>query len=177
MINDIEVRARRFSKPPEDPTPSVDGTTSPRIRLGPAPSLSDFPLRVCNKIRFPDLDRQGHVNNSVFSTLLEAGRVDLLYDPAAPLMEPGSAFVIVRLVLDFRGEVLWPGSVWTGTRITSIGRSSVKMQQALFQETRCVATADIVLVLMDDKTRRSRPLASFAVERFSELMTAAPAAM
>lgn len=36
-------------------------------------------------IRYADTDRQGHVNNAVFSTFLETGRVDILYNPEMPL--------------------------------------------------------------------------------------------
>ncbi len=133
--------------------------------MSDVPMLSDYPLRTSDKIRYADTDRQGHVNNAVFATLLETGRVEILYDPALPLAEPGSAFVIARLALDFRGEIRWPGDVLIGTRIAAIGRSSVNLQQGLFQSELCVATAETVIVLMDEATRKSRPLTAAAVER------------
>jgi acyl-CoA thioester hydrolase len=134
-------------------------------------TIDDFPLRSLDKIRYADTDRQGHVNNAVFATLLETGRVELLFDPAAPLAEPGSAFVIARLALDFRAEIVWPGEVLIGTRVAAIGRSSVRLEQALFQGGRCVAMGETVTVLMDETTRRSRPLPPAAVARLSALMT------
>ncbi len=38
------------------------------------PRLEEFPLRTSDKVRYGDTDRQGHVNNAVFSTFLETGR-------------------------------------------------------------------------------------------------------
>ena len=59
------------------------------------PDLTDrgrFPVWTTEKLRYCDTDRQGHINNSVFAQLCEAGRVGFLYDPAAPAAVPGTAF-------------------------------------------------------------------------------------
>jgi len=131
--------------------------------------IDAFPLRTSNKLRYSDTDRQGHVNNAVFVTLLEAGRVELIYDSAAPLAPPGTSLVIVRLEVDYRGEIHWPGEVDIGTRIVSVGRSSFRMEQALFQDGRCVATSVSVIVMMDEATRRSAALPDAAVARLQAL--------
>jgi acyl-CoA thioester hydrolase len=135
-------------------------------------ALDDFPCRTSDKIRYADTDRQGHVNNAIFATLLETGRVEILYEPSSPLADPGSAFVIARLVLDFHAEISWPGTVQIGTRVVAIGRSSVTLEQGLFQDGQCVATAETIIVHMDETTRRSRPLSQAATERFASLTTA-----
>ncbi|HEV7326183.1 MAG TPA: thioesterase family protein [Bosea sp. (in: a-proteobacteria)] len=137
-------------------------------------AITDFPLRARDKLRYGDTDRQGHINNAVFSTFLETGRVELIYGQAAQLAEPGMAFVLARLEMDFRGELLWPGEVEIGTRIASIGRSSVRLAQAIFQGERCVASAITVIVQMDEATRKARPFSDTVRERFMQL--AAPAA-
>ena len=138
------------------------------------PGINDYPLRSIDKIRYADTDRQGHVNNAVFATLLETGRVELLYDPTLPLIEQGSAFVIAHLALDFQAEIRWPGEVQIGTRVATIGRSSVTLQQALFQREHCVATAETVIVLMDEATRKSKPLTTKAIDRLSALLRKKP---
>jgi acyl-CoA thioester hydrolase len=132
--------------------------------------LADYPLKTYDKIRYGDTDRQGHVNNAGFATFLESGLVEILYDAGNPLADPGCAFVIAQLVLNFRAEVRWPGSVEIGTRVASVGRSSIRMEQALFQDGRCVATAETAIVQMDEITRRSSPLSAGAVARLSALM-------
>jgi acyl-CoA thioester hydrolase len=133
--------------------------------------LDDFPLRTSDKIRYADTDRQGHVNNAVFATFMETGRVEILYDPLMPLAEPGSAFVIARLAVDFGAEIVWPGEVQIGTRVIAIGRSSLTLEQGLFQSGRCAAKGETVIVQMDEMTRRSRALSSAARDRLRLLMT------
>ena len=120
-------------------------------------------------IRYCDTDRQGHVNNAVFATLLETGRVQFLCSPERPITEAGSAFVIARLVLDFKAELNWPGIAEIGTRVKSIGTSSATLEQCIFQTDRCVAVAETVIVLMDESTRKSRPLPEVARRRLGEL--------
>lgn len=129
----------------------------------PEPKPEDFQLLSHDKLRYGDTDRQGHVNNAVFSTLLETGRVELLFDAASPLREEGASYVIARLELDFRAELRWPGEVQIGTSVARVGRSSLTLRQAIFNEGRCVATGISVLVLMDDATRRSRPISEAAL--------------
>jgi acyl-CoA thioester hydrolase len=130
---------------------------------GRLPSVADYRAHVTEKVRYADTDRQGHVNNAVFATFLESGRVAVLYDPQAPLAGPGTSFVIARLELDFRAEMTWPGDIVVGTRVASLGRSSIVLEQGIFQADTCVATATTVIVAFDDSTRRSRPLPESAV--------------
>jgi acyl-CoA thioester hydrolase len=134
-------------------------------------AITDFPLRSRDKLRYGDTDRQGHINNAVFSTFLETGRVELLYDRTRKLVEPGTAFVIARLEMDFRAELLWPGEVEIGTRIASIGRSSVRLEQAIFQGGRCVASGITVMVQMDETTRKARPFSETVRQQLAQLAT------
>lgn len=120
--------------------------------------LDDFPLQTYDKIRYADTDRQGHVNNATFATFLETGRVEVLYNPEFPILSESSSFVIASLKLDFLNEIAWPGRVDTGTGILKIGNSSIKMFQMLFQNEKCVAIAETVIVQVDDGTGRSSPL-------------------
>lgn len=121
-------------------------------------SLEDFPYRTFDKLRYSDTDRQGHVNNAVFSTFLETGRVEFLYDPENPLLPDGAAFVIAGLTLNFLSEVYWPGRVDIGTGVVKVGNSSITLRQDVFQDGRPVATAETVIVQMDERSRKSCPL-------------------
>ncbi|OBK32436.1 thioesterase [Mycobacterium sp. 1165196.3] len=134
-----------------------------------APTFAQFPAHAYDKLRYADTDRQGHVNNSVFSTALETGRVELLHAPDAGITEAGKSFVIARLELDFRGELMWPGQVAIGTKVQSVGRSSITLAQGLFQHDRCVALATTVVVQVDDRTRRATPWSAAAATRLLAL--------
>jgi len=128
------------------------------------PILDDFPFRTFDKLRYADTDRQGHVNNAAFSTFLETGRVEFLYHPDNPLAADGASFVIARLALQFAAEIHWPGQIDIGTAVTRVGNSSVGLHQGLFQEGRCVALADTVIVQMDEQSRKSSALSTTARE-------------
>ena len=127
------------------------------------PRIDDYPRRTADKLRYADTDRQGHVNNAVFATFFETGRVALLYDPDGPLHAPDGAFVIAKLSVDFLGEILWPGTVEIGTAVASIGRSSVRLEQSLFQNGRRVAAAESVIVHIGTLDRKSSPLPAHAL--------------
>jgi acyl-CoA thioester hydrolase len=120
--------------------------------------LEDYPLRSHDKLRYGDTDRQGHINNAVFSTFLETGRVEMIYDGKTSLSDDGCSFVIARLELDFVNEMLWPGTVEIGSGVIAVGRSSIRLEQALFQGERLVAVGQTVMVQVNDATRRSQPL-------------------
>ena len=138
-----------------------------------APCLSDFPIRSHDKLRYGDTDRQGHVNNAVFATMYETGRVELLQlGQSEGLSLAGVSFVIARLNLDYRGEIFWPGTVEIGTAVKALGNSSVTFIQALFQNGQCVSTAESVVVQVDNRTRRSTPLSAQVREKLQALMQA-----
>ncbi|MEJ2487633.1 MAG: acyl-CoA thioesterase [Anaerolineales bacterium] len=127
------------------------------------PELDQFPIKTYDKIRYADTDRQGHVNNEVFANLLETGRVEILYNPDNPLACKNCSFVIVSLTLNFHAEITWPGIVEIDTRVAKLGRSSITIEQGLFQDGTCVATASTVIVHMRDDVKRSEPLNDLAM--------------
>jgi acyl-CoA thioester hydrolase len=133
------------------------------------PILEQFPGRTADVIRFGDLDPQGHVNNTVFATFFETGRVMLLREPGNALSPPGTTSVLARLDINFLKELHWPGSVEIGTGIAEIGRSSFTFLQAIFHEGACAATGRATMVMIDAATRRSRPLPEDAIARLEAL--------
>jgi len=137
--------------------------------IEPNLTLEAYPSRTTAEIRYADTDRQGHVNNAVFATFSEIGRVAFLYDPGNPLAPEGASFVVARLTIDFHAELFWPGTVEIGTGVTRIGRSSFTLAQGLFNRGRRVASAEAVIVLFDKATRGSRPLPADRIARLQRL--------
>jgi acyl-CoA thioester hydrolase len=84
--------------------------------------------------------------------------VEVLYNPEFPILSDNSSFVIASLKLDFLKEITWPGQVDVGTGIVDVGNSSIKIFQKLFQNEMCVANAEVVIVQIDNDSRRSVPL-------------------
>jgi acyl-CoA thioester hydrolase len=140
------------------------------------PDAESFPHRIIETLRFADTDRNGHITSSVFAICCQSGRLDLLSDPAREVTPPSSQFVLARLVLDYRREMHWPGAVEIGTRVERIGRSSITLAQALFQNDRCVATAQSVAVLMDATSRCACPIPLASAQSLQPFTSTGPSA-
>jgi acyl-CoA thioester hydrolase len=128
------------------------------------PKLADFAVTSVEKLRYADTDLQGHITNTVFAVCCQNARMELLCDPQRVPIPPNTQFVIARLVLEFRAEMHWPGTVEIGTRVERVGRSSLTLAQALFVRERCVAVAESVVALMDTSSRRPAHLPMDTVE-------------
>jgi acyl-CoA thioester hydrolase len=126
--------------------------------LDATPRLEDFPYRLTDNVRFADLDPNQHVNNAVYATYFETGRVTLMKDPKFGLTPSGLAWIMVRLDIHFRAELKWPGVIEMGLGVSKFGRTSVTFDQVVFSEARCVASSQSVSVLIDEMSRRPVPL-------------------
>jgi acyl-CoA thioester hydrolase len=136
------------------------------LRPDATPRLEDFPYRLSDNVRFGDLDPNQHVNNAVYATYFETGRVTLIKDRSCGLMPEGLAWIMVRLDIHFRAELRWPGQIELGLGVTKFGRTSVTFEQVVFSEGKCVASAQAVTVLINDATRKPAPLTADIIRNF-----------
>jgi len=134
------------------------------------PFISEFSKITFDKLRYNDTDRQGHVNNTVFSSLFETGRVEVLYNTNNPVVDNNCSFVIASMKVDYLFEITWPGEVKIGTRVKKIGNSSIQFFQGLFQNEKCVACAETIIVQMNETTRKSSPLSKNCIDVLQELL-------
>jgi acyl-CoA thioester hydrolase len=128
------------------------------LRADATPRLEDFPYRLSDNVRFADLDPNQHVNNAVYASYFETGRVTLVKDRSYGLMPPGLGWIMVRLDIHFRAELRWPNTIEMGLGVSKLGRTSVTFDQVVFSEGICVASAQSVSVLIDEETRKPTPL-------------------
>jgi acyl-CoA thioester hydrolase len=134
----------------------------------PVANLADYPHRVTDIIRYADLDPQGHVNNAVFATYFESGRVAMFRDPDLGIGVTNATYVLVRQEIDFLSELRWPGNVEIGTGVAEFGRSSFTVAQTIFHGETCAGAGRATLVMLDTVTRRARPLADDAKARLEK---------
>ena len=109
-------------------------------------------------LRWGDTDGLGHINNVVFTRFCESGRIAYTTACGRGLDLDADDFVVVHLSIDFRAQMHFPGEVMGGTRLIAVGRSSVRLGHGLFQDGRCTATAESVLVMFDRETQTPRPV-------------------
>jgi acyl-CoA thioester hydrolase len=135
--------------------------------LNAVPLLADFPYRLTDNVRFADLDPNQHVNNAVYATYFETGRVTLMKDLKSGLMPSGLAWIMVRLDIHFRAELKWPATIEMGLGVSKFGRTSVTFDQVVFSDSACVASAQSVSVLIDEATRKPTPLTQEIKKNFA----------
>jgi acyl-CoA thioester hydrolase len=144
----------------------VNAPVDTSLRADAVPLLEDFPYRLTDNVRFADLDPNQHVNNAVYATYFETGRVTLMKDRSYGLMPEGLAWIMVRLDMHFRAELRWPGTIEMGLGLSKFGRTSVTFDQVVFSEGRCVASAQSVSVLIDEASRKPTPLTAEIIANF-----------
>jgi acyl-CoA thioester hydrolase len=128
------------------------------VRADAEPRLEDFPYRLSDNVRFADLDPNRHVNNAAYASYFETARVMLMRDAANGLQPDGFGWVMVRLDINFRAELHWPGQIEIGLGVAKIGRTSVSFDEVVFSQGRCVASGRAVNVLVHQVTRKPAAL-------------------
>lgn len=126
----------------------------------PLRSLADrarFNAWTIDKLRLADIDHQGHVNNAVHPVLLTNGRYEFMQRHLRPHMAQTDIFAMVKITIEYLNEMHYPGEVETGTLVRRVGRSSITFGQAMFEDGRCVAVSESIMVLLDATTRRAKP--------------------
>lgn len=118
---------------------------------------ASYPVCEEYQTRFQDMDINGHLNNVAFAALFESARV-LLNRNAGPLGDrPANERTMVAAVeINYLAEGNFPDPVRIATGIGRIGTSSWTIVQAMFQNGRCIATCDTVVVCRTDD--QAKPL-------------------
>ena len=70
-----------------------------------AEHAADFRFWTQEKLRNADTDRQGHINNAVIGTFFEAGRIEVLDDPAIAEVRSACGIVVAKQTIVYRKEL------------------------------------------------------------------------
>jgi acyl-CoA thioester hydrolase len=106
-------------------------------------------------IRYSDQDSMGHVNNVSIGAYIEAGRTMLIQGLLDQFDHPGLDYILARVVIDYRRELHYPGTVEVGARLIRLGSKSLTAGYGVFQGDICFATSECVNVFYDMRTRSS----------------------
>lgn len=134
------------------------------------PELKEFNFVEEMRLRWSDIDMNNHLNNAVYVTFFEFGRVEVLNITRPMGGESKLRYVIANLNLDFLREIVWGSPVMIGSRITKVGTKSIILDQALYQNDQCAATCTTVIVAFDIDTRKATELHPKAKEYFLQKM-------
>jgi acyl-CoA thioester hydrolase len=137
-----------------------NGNASPRLHRTPI------------QLRFADTDAFGHLNNAVFATFAEVGRIafwrDLLDREVSP--DDTAGMILAHLSMDFRQQVRLHDEVSVTTAVQRVGNSSVRMKQAVLRGTETAVEIESVVVFFDYRQQRSVPIPAPIRSRLEQLL-------
>lgn len=109
------------------------------------------------QLRFSDVDRFGHVNNSVYFSLFDMCKTRYFNDVVGTDIFDRMAPVVVHIEANFISPVYFPDEIVIDTSIVKIGNKSFTlMQRALNQRTEEVKCyCETVMVMLDTVTNES----------------------
>ncbi len=116
----------------------------------------DFQHTLHITVAWSDMDALAHVNNATYFTYMESARIAFLddYEQLMPMPRQGIGPILAYIDCQFILPVTYPDKVLVGSRITDIGNTSVKMEQAIYSTKyeKVVAQSKSVLVVINYAT-------------------------
>lgn len=133
--------------------------------------MKGFPVVLEQKVTWRDLDALGHVNNAVYATYFENGRlayVDRVLGTAAPgridgadRMPGGSdGMILAELTITYRSPAFLRETLLIGARVSEVRTSSFVVESQIEEKEtgRLVATSRAVMVHYDYTENRATPV-------------------
>ena len=110
-----------------------------------------YPVRHPVAARFSDLDPLRHINNVAVAEIFAEGRNAFMRSLFERIGRPqGLRFVVAQVGINYVGEAHYPGTFEIGSGMIDIGRSSLRLGQAFFQDGSCTGVAETVMVATRD---------------------------
>ena len=109
--------------------------------------LATYPFATELDTRFGDMDVQRHLNNVALAGLYEEARVRFVSSLFQIHSRPDSQRpVLAEATIRYLAEGRYPGRLVAAAGLLRLGRTSYVIGQAMFQDSICIGTADIVIV-------------------------------
>ena len=122
------------------------------------------------RLRFADVDANGHINNGAFLQLLESARVSYLGDVVRSGL-PRFRLVVGRLEIDFKRQMFHPGRASACARLLEVHERKCVIGHGLFDgDGQCTAVLKAIMVSLNEQTHRSMPFepeVRTALEKFA----------
>lgn len=138
--------------------------------MQPSSAQPEYRHSIPVQIRFTDIDQLEHVTNSVYQQYYDMGRMAYFTQVLGEPMDwKEEGLVLVSLSMEFMAPIRLLHRVEVRTRVVSIGRKSVSMEQEIYNHTtRCVCSRSrSVLAACVERCSRSVPVPARWVERIA----------
>lgn len=118
------------------------------------------------QLRFNDVDKFGHVNNTVYFSFYDLGKTEYFASVCPGVNWEKDGIVVVHLDADFLSQIFATDQVAVQTAVTEIGTKSFRLVQRMIDlnsgEVKCIGTS--VMVAFDLEKHVSKPLTEEWIE-------------
>lgn len=134
-------------------------------------------LRIEMPVRWGDLDKLNHVNNTVYFRYMEEARMNFAAACGMGVEGSNRDFVLASVSCDFLRPIFWPATVLVDLRLIKVGNTSVEFETEISVkgEDACCARARNIIVGVDADTGRPSPWRQTELEQFARVLFPAAA--
>lgn len=112
------------------------------------------------QLRFNDVDKFGHVNNTVYFSFYDLGKTEYFASVCPGVNWEKDGIVVVHLDADFLSQIFATDHVAVQTAVSEIGTKSFRLIQRMIDtqtgEVKCIGTS--IMVAFDLEKHESKPL-------------------
>lgn len=112
------------------------------------------------QLRFNDVDKFGHVNNTIYFTYYDLGKTEYFATAYPALNWEKDGMVVVHIEANFISQILGTSSIAVETTVAEIGNKSLTMVQQVIdthtKEVKCVCKS--ILVAFDLENHDSKEI-------------------
>lgn len=112
------------------------------------------------QLRFNDVDKFGHVNNTVYFSFYDLGKTEYFASVCPHVDWEEDGIVVVHIEANFLAQIYASDQIAVQTAVTEIGTKSFHLAQRVIdtqtEEVKCICTS--VMVAFDLKKHESEPL-------------------
>ncbi len=132
----------------------------PLIVEHPHQALREFPVVISLSVEWGDQDAFAHVNNTVYFKWCETARVVYLgrIGMWQMIRNEGRGPILASISCDYRQPVVFPDTVHVGARVTKIGKSSFRMDHAVFSMAQNAVVAESQSTVVFIEYANNKPL-------------------
>lgn len=106
------------------------------------------------QVRFSDTDALGHVNNGSYATYGETARLDFF----ARFGVRVTSIILAHLAIEYKRQIMLGDPVSVTTRITSLGKTSITLEQQVVSRGHIAAEIRSVVVCFDYEAGQKREI-------------------
>jgi acyl-CoA thioester hydrolase len=122
--------------------------------------LDDYRVTLPIQVRFRDTDLLGHINNAVYATYFESGRMEYWAQLNGGHSFENWPFILARSEIDFLAEAHAGQPLTLGIRVARIGRKSFDFEYLLVrdEDDKTIARGRSVQVMFDYRSKETVPV-------------------